>query len=277
MSAVPPSTLLQPPVFYPALPYITTVFGGLSRGRLITLHGMVPINCRRFRVDFQRGSSSRPRANIAFRFSPRFGSTPCISCSSLWAERWGPEERVPSLSLRAGHSFHITFHFQANRVLVVANGDRLLEFRYRRPLRGVDTMQIAGPVFIKVIGFLTENPYLPHQTQYPSHVPFLLKDPTLAVPLLSRIESGLAAGHMITIRGQLHQDPHEFLVVLREEDCSNVPLRLRVDFGSLVLARSSMLHQVWSQEEDESPIFSLHPGRYFEVVVLCGAECSGWR
>ncbi|XP_067884490.1 galectin-12-like, partial [Heterodontus francisci] len=145
---------------------------------------------------------------------------------------------------------------------VVANGNQLLEFRYRFPLGLVDTLQVAGPVFIKVIGFLTENL-------------FSRKDPNLAVPLLRRIESGLAAGHMITMRGQLHQEPRVFQVLLREEYSGNVPLRLSVDFEKKVLLRSSLLDQVWAREEDETPIFSFHPARYFEILVLC--QVDGFR
>ncbi|XP_067831616.1 galectin-12-like isoform X2 [Heptranchias perlo] len=255
-----------------ALPYITTIFGGLSAGRMILVQGMVPRNCRRFRVDFQCGSSVRPRANIAFRFSPGFGPSPSVTCNTLWNGRWGAVQRVSTPALRQGYNFHIIFQFEQQQVLVIANGKQLLGFRYRRPLGRVDTLQISGPVFVKVIGFLNKSPYLPHQTEYPSQVLFSLKDPKLAVPLQSRIEDGLAVGRAITIRGELHQDPREFVVLLKEEQSGNVPLRLSADFESKALVRSSLLDQAWGREQRETLFFSLHPGRYFEMLVLCGAE-----
>ncbi|XP_062892327.1 galectin-12-like isoform X4 [Mobula hypostoma] len=164
--AAPPSTLLQPPVFYPVLPYITTVFGGLSRGRMVCIEGTVPRSCRRFRVDFQCGSSVRPRADVPFHFTAIFGASSSALCAALWDGRWGPRLQGGPLALQDGRLFHFVFHFKEESVLVVANGSRLLEFRYRKPRRIVDTLKVTGHVSVRVIGFINEDP-------------FSLKDPTL--------------------------------------------------------------------------------------------------
>ncbi|XP_051900904.1 galectin-12-like [Pristis pectinata] len=272
------------------LPYITTVFGGLCQGRMVCIASTVPRSCRRydrirFWVDFQCGSSVRPRADVPFRLTATFGASPCVSCSALWNGRWGLRQQCRALSLQEGCLLHLLIHFQEDSVLVVANGNRLLEFKYRRPRRTMDTLKVMGPVLIKVIGFINQDPYHPLQTQYPSQVPFSLKDPALDVPLLSRIESGLAPGHRITIRGQLHADAQEFVLVLsedprggeagepREGEAGDVPLRMTVDFRRDVLVRGSCVGQVWSHEEEERPPPSLHPGRYFEVMGVTG---PGW-
>ncbi|XP_062892328.1 galectin-12-like isoform X5 [Mobula hypostoma] len=216
--AAPPSTLLQPPVFYPVLPYITTVFGGLSRGRMVCIEGTVPRSCRRFRVDFQCGSSVRPRADVPFHFTAIFGASSSALCAALWDGRWGPRLQGGPLALQDGRLFHFVFHFKEESVL-----------------------------------------------------PFSLKDPTLDVPLRSRIESGLLPGHVITLRAQLHPDAQEFELALVEDDPGDIALRVRVDLRRGVMELGSRSGPVWSFEEQERPPPSLHPGRYFEMLVLCGS------
>ncbi|XP_072101855.1 galectin-12-like isoform X2 [Mobula birostris] len=269
--AAPPCTLLQPPVFYPVLPYITTVFGGLSRGRMVCIEGTVPRSCKRFRVDFQCGSSVRPHADVPFRFTAIFGASSSALCAALWDGRWGPRLQGGPLALQDGRLFHFVFHFKEESVLVVANGSRLLEFRYRKPRQIVDTLKVTGHVSVRVIGFINEDPYHPLHIRYPLQAPFSLKDPTLDVPLRSRIESGLLPGHVITLRAQLHPDAQEFELALVEDDPGDIALRVRVDLQRGVMVRGSRSGPVWSFEEQERPPPSLHPGRYFEMLVLCGS------
>ncbi|VFV41313.1 galectin-12 isoform 2 [Lynx pardinus] len=57
------------------VPYVTTIFGGLRAGKMVTLQGVVPLDARRFQVDFQCGCSVHPRPDIAIHFNPRFHTT----------------------------------------------------------------------------------------------------------------------------------------------------------------------------------------------------------
>ncbi|XP_069064152.1 galectin-12 isoform X1 [Pleurodeles waltl] len=116
METIPASFLLQPPVFHPVLPYITTIFGGVYHGKQILVHGTVHGEAERFQVDFQCGCSVRPRADIAFHFNPRFNSSPYVICNTLEGERWQDEKKFPKLPLKGGDNFEFIFRFEKNCV-----------------------------------------------------------------------------------------------------------------------------------------------------------------
>lgn len=50
LDPIPDSFILQPPVFHPVVPYVTTIFGGLYAGKMVMLQGVVPLRARRFSV-----------------------------------------------------------------------------------------------------------------------------------------------------------------------------------------------------------------------------------
>jgi len=65
--------------------------------------------CSRFQVDFQCGSSVKPRADIAFHFNQRFKKRVASSvvCNSLQRERWGKEEVLAQGPFTPGDMFEI--------------------------------------------------------------------------------------------------------------------------------------------------------------------------
>ncbi|KAB0404146.1 hypothetical protein E2I00_008899, partial [Balaenoptera physalus] len=46
LDPLPDTFILQPPVFHPVVPYVTTIFGGLRAGKMVMLQGAVPLNAR---------------------------------------------------------------------------------------------------------------------------------------------------------------------------------------------------------------------------------------
>ncbi|XP_059811356.1 galectin-12-like [Hypanus sabinus] len=96
-------------------------------------------------------------ADVPFCFTAIFGASSSAVCAALWDGRWGPRLQSRPLALRDGG----VFHFKE----VVANGNRLLEFRYRRPRRIADTLKVTGHASVRVIGFVNEDPYHPLQTR----------------------------------------------------------------------------------------------------------------
>ena len=60
----------------------------------------------RFQVDLTCGSSTKPRADVAFHFNPRFKKS-CIVCNTLLWERWGKEEILYQMPFKAGTMFEI--------------------------------------------------------------------------------------------------------------------------------------------------------------------------
>lgn len=56
-------------------------------------------------MDLACGSSTKPRADIALHFNPRFMSPPCIVCNSLVQECWGREEKLDQMPFKQGSMF----------------------------------------------------------------------------------------------------------------------------------------------------------------------------
>ncbi|ELK13418.1 Galectin-12 [Pteropus alecto] len=158
LDPLPDTFILQPPVFHPVVPYVTTIFGGLRAGKMVMLQGEVPLDARRFQVDFQCGCSLHPRPDIAIHFNPRFHTTkPHVICNTLHNERWQAEARWPRLALQRGASFFILFLFGNEEMKVSVNGQHFLHYRYRLPLSRVDTLGIFGDILVKAVGFLNIN------------------------------------------------------------------------------------------------------------------------
>lgn len=61
----------------------------------------------RFQVDFQSGSSVKPRADVVFHFNPRFKRANCIVCNTLKNEKWGREEITYDMPFTKEKSFEI--------------------------------------------------------------------------------------------------------------------------------------------------------------------------
>ncbi|XP_071472196.1 galectin-12 isoform X10 [Marmota flaviventris] len=112
LDPIPDCFILQPPVFHPVIPYVTTIFGGLHAGKMVMLQGVVPLRAHRFQVDFQCGCSLHPQPDIAIHFNPRFHTTkPHVICNTLHSGRWQREARWPGVALQRGASFLILFLF----------------------------------------------------------------------------------------------------------------------------------------------------------------------
>ncbi|XP_007943187.1 galectin-12 [Orycteropus afer afer] len=158
LDPLPDNFILQPPVFHPIVPYVTTIFGGLHTGKMVMLQGVVPQNARRFQVDFQCGCSLEPRPDIAIHFNPRFHTIkPHVICNTLRGGHWQAEARWPGLALQRGASFLILFLFGNEAVKVSVNGQHFLHYTYRLPLSRVDTLGIFGDILVKAVGFLNIN------------------------------------------------------------------------------------------------------------------------
>ncbi|KAM9763556.1 galectin-12 isoform 2-T2 [Dama dama] len=168
LDPLPDTFILQPPVFHPVIPYVTTIFGGLRAGKMVMLQGAVPLNARRFMVDFQCGCSLHPRPDIAIHFNPRFHTTkPHVICNTLYRGRWQAEARWPHVALQRGASFLILFLFGNEEMKVSVNGHHFLHYRYRLPLSRVDTLGIFGDILVTAVGFLNANPFVEGGSEYP--------------------------------------------------------------------------------------------------------------
>ncbi|XP_067400092.1 galectin-12 isoform X2 [Emydura macquarii macquarii] len=247
--------ILQPPVFHPVLPYITTIFGGLTHRKMVLVQGVVHGEAERFQVDFQCGCSLMPRPDIAMHFNPRFRSQPYVICNTLQNGRWLEETKFPHLPLKKGEAFQLLFLFGEDQVQVSVNGQHFLQYQYRLPLARVDTLGVFGDVMVKSIAFLPSNP-------------MKLNYPKLAVPYSHSLPQGLAPKGTITVRGLVCPVPERFSLSLRE-DQSHVPLRLSACFRARALVWSSFPDEATDHAEKVAACFPFHPQRFFELLLVC--------
>ncbi|XP_037696480.1 galectin-12 [Choloepus didactylus] len=265
LDPLPDRFILQPPVFYPVVPYVTTIFGGLHAGKMVMLQGAVPMDARRFQVDFQCGCSLQPQPDIAIHFNPRFHtSKPHVICNTLHNGRWKAEARWPNLALQRGARFLILFLFGNEEVKVSVNGQHFLHYPYRLPLSRVDTLGIFGDIFVEAVGFLNINPFEEGEREYPVGHPFLLKSPRLTVPCSRAFPRGLWPGQVIVVRGLVLQEPKDFTLSLRDES-AHTPVTLRASFVDRTLAWISP----WGRKTPVLAPFLFYPQRFFEVLLLC--------
>ncbi|XP_032214714.1 galectin-12 isoform X6 [Mustela erminea] len=252
LDPLPDPFILQPPIFHPVVPYVATIFGGLRAGKMVMLQGVVPLEARRFQVDFQCGCSVHPRPDIAVHFNPRFHTTkPHVICNTLHSGRWEAEARWPRVPLQRGAPFRLLFLFGNEEMKVSVNGQHFLHYRYRLPLSRVDTLGIFGDILVEAIGFLNISP-------------LLLKSPSLEVPCSRALPRGLWPGQVIVLRGLVLPEPKDFTLSLRDE-AAHVPVMLRASFTDRTLAWISR----WGCKKLISAPFLFYPQRFFEVLLLC--------
>uniref|UniRef100_A0A8C7BNB7 Galectin n=1 Tax=Neovison vison TaxID=452646 RepID=A0A8C7BNB7_NEOVI len=259
LDPLPDPFILQPPIFHPVVPYVATIFGGLRAGKMVMLQGVVPLEARRFQVDFQCGCSVHPRPDIAVHFNPRFHTTkPHVICNTLHLGRWEAEARWPRVPLQRGAPFRLLFLFGNEEMKVSVNGQHFLHYRYRLPLSRVDTLGIFGDILVEAIGFLNISPFAEGGSEYPVGY---------EVPCSCALPRGLWPGQVIVLRGLVLPEPKDFTLSLRDE-AAHVPVMLRASFADRTLAWISR----WGCKKLISAPFLFYPQRFFEVLLLCQQE-----
>ncbi|KAM5302270.1 galectin-8 isoform 2-T3 [Glossophaga mutica] len=144
---------LQTVVSNPVIPYVGTISEQLEPGTLIVIRGHVPGDSDRFQVDFQSGSSVKPRADVVFHFNPRFKRANCIVCNTLKNEKWGREEITYDMPFTKEKSFEIVIMVLKDKFQVAVNGKHILLYAHRISPEKIDTLGIYGTVNIHSVGF----------------------------------------------------------------------------------------------------------------------------
>ncbi|XP_030643012.1 galectin-8 [Chanos chanos] len=243
-------------VLNPAVPFTEIISGGLQPGDIVLIQGSVLNNADRFQFDLTCGSSTKPRADIAFHFNPRFKTSSCIVCNSLQQGTWGREETHDQMPFRQGAPFETIILVHNDVFKVAVNGAHVLEYKHRIPLNRVDTLAISGMVKINVVGFIPNSAIFSESGD-------------LSLPYKGSILTGLSPGKQITIKGNVSSFPHSFTINLRCSQSDNIALHLNARIKSSTFIRNSFLGQSWGPEENELSHFPFSPGQYFEMIILC--------
>ncbi|XP_043551501.1 galectin-8-like isoform X2 [Chiloscyllium plagiosum] len=270
----------NPTIFNPVMPYSGAIFGGLRRGQMIAVQGILPKESERFQVDLQCGSSEKPRADVAFHFNPRFWRSGRVVCNTLTCERWGREEIKYEMPFKKGEPFEIIFFVMVDRFKVAVNGKHFMDYQHRISVDRVDTLGISGVVQIQTICFLNsteqDNPYstLPIKKTDASGTHAKPTTIPLAVPYMGQIKDGLCPGRTITLQGKVNRNPDRFAINLCVSDSTDIPLHLAPRFKEKAFVRNSFLYQSWGEEERKiDDCFPFNPEAYFEIIIYCSSDC----
>ncbi|XP_074752897.1 galectin-8 [Athene noctua] len=242
----------------PTIPYVETIHGGLVPGNMIVIHGTVPDDADRFQVDLQCGSSTEPRADVAFHFNPRFRRSGCIVCNTLEREKWGWEEITYEMPFKKGESFEIVITVLKDKFQVTVNKKHLLLYNHRVSLRKIDTLGIYGKVQIKTIDFVS-NVEMPDGSQF-------------EVPYVWNLDAALCVGCTVLIKGEVNKNAKSFAIDLKPSDSKDIALHLNPRVKNKVFVRNSYLRDSWGEEEKEISNFPFSPGMYFELIIFCDAH-----
>ncbi|KFQ11886.1 Galectin-8, partial [Haliaeetus albicilla] len=261
------------------IPYVGTILGGLVPGELIMIHGTVPDDADRFQVDLQCGSSTKPRADVAFHFNPRFKRSSCIVCNTLEREKWGWEEITYEMPFQKGKSFEIVIMILKDKFQVAVNKKHLLLYNHRISLGRIDTLGIYGKVQIKTIDFVSVAKFLPaivtlslYIEKSKSQSKFLLVVYFQGVPYVGKLDTALRPGCTVAIKGEVNKNPKSFVINLKSSDSKDIALHLNPRMKNKVFVRNSYLHDSWGEEEKEVANFPFSPGMYFELIIFCDAH-----
>ncbi|KAF6073390.1 galectin 8 [Phyllostomus discolor] len=283
---------LQNVITNPVIPYVGTISEQLEPGTLIVIRGHVPGDSDRFQVDFQSGSSVKPRADVVFHFNPRFKRSNCIVCNTLKNEKWGREEITYDMPFTKEKSFEIVIMVLKDKFQVAVNGKHTLLYAHRISPEKIDTLGIYGAVNIHSVGFsFSSVSALPSfHRGGPSSDLRSSPAPTLelteirpenvqnagmsqfTLPFVARLNSSMGPGRTVVIKGEVNAKAKSFNVDLISGKSKDIALHLNPRLNIKAFVRNSFLQESWGEEERNITCFPFSTGMYFEMIIYCDVK-----
>ncbi|KAB5550396.1 hypothetical protein PHYPO_G00053280 [Pangasianodon hypophthalmus] len=246
----------QQPFYNPQIPFTGSIQGGLQDGKSITVSGRVLPGANRFHVNLQCGS--RPDADVALHFNPRYDSSPeYIVINSKHNSCWGEEERIYQALLPRGTPFNLQILVTSHSYKISVNGIHVMDYQHRIPFNMVDTIVVDGMVDVNTICF--QDAVVPARAAQASY----------SVPYRTTINGGLYAGKNITIQGVVNSQASRFEINLRHRN--GIAFHYNPRFNENVVVRNTQTMGQWGTEEryGEMPFYR---GQNFEVIISCNPE-----
>ncbi|XP_055002395.1 galectin-4-like [Sorex araneus] len=136
-----------PPIFYPPMPYMRRLQGGLKTNRTIIVVGFIPLSAHRFFINFIVGTTE----DIALHINPRMDGKAVVRNSFLKGA-WGPEERSISYNPFApGQYFDLSIHASTDNLKVFANGQHIFDYKHRVSAALADILEISSDVILSYV------------------------------------------------------------------------------------------------------------------------------
>ncbi|XP_055991662.1 galectin-4-like [Sorex fumeus] len=140
-------TMEAPPVFYPPVPYMRRLQGGLMTCRTIIIMGFIPLSASRFFINFIVGTTG----DIALHINPRMDEKAVVR-KSLQKGTWESEEKCISYNPFApGQYFDLSISASPCNFTVFANGQHIFDYKHRVLVTMVDILEIGGNVTLSYV------------------------------------------------------------------------------------------------------------------------------
>ncbi|KAK2831421.1 hypothetical protein Q7C36_016507 [Tachysurus vachellii] len=263
----------QQPFYNPKIPFTGSIQGGLKDGKSIIVSGRVLPGANRFHVNLQCGS--RPDANIALHFNPRYDSSSgYIVTNTKHNNTWGTEERIHQSHFPMGNPFNLQILVTSQSYKISVNGIHIKDYMHRIPFNMVDTIGVDGMVEVNTINFQDPAGFVPAQSgfqpqfAYPSgySAPAFPAPVNYSVPYKSIINGGLYPGKNITIQGVVNPQACRFNINLRHR--SGIAFHFNPRFDENVVVRNTQTMEKWGSEE-RSGGMPFHKGQNFQIIISC--------
>lgn len=144
------------PIYNPPVPFVSSIPGGLSTGRMINISGVPFPNASRFTINLQ--TAAYDGSDVAFHCDVRFrtddGSVNTIVRNHCQGGAWGAEERGASyFPFVPNANFDILVLAEPQAFKLAVNNQHLLEFRHRLPIQAANTLRVTGDVRLTQVRF----------------------------------------------------------------------------------------------------------------------------